>query len=382
MKFIETYRSVLVTTAVLTGFSLGGCATRSYTKAHSAIVAEAKAQGKAVRTIEEERAFYEDFQEKNRQKIYALLKQRGAENGSGDVEFDYVLSPGDEISLSVMGVDKMNGKFRITQTGFVSFPLIGAVKLAGLTEVQATDTMRAKLREQLRQPEFTLSVTDYAGSYVSVLGAVTTPGKQILTKDRNSLIEVLGGAGGASKDAGNYMTLIPAESTQENLGSLADAARATLEGKGNRPINSGVEVPLAAALGLNGGTPLDIPLRAGDILVVQPAGQVMVEGEVDKRGQYALGESATLISALAAAGGVSYGASLDEVEIVRKLSPSQKVTLVYDLLAIQNGSQKNPFLKNGDVVRVPSASGTRFSQDVFKGLQGFMTMGINGQVVN
>jgi len=390
MKFRDTNRSVLVarmltatvpTATVLTAaLTLGGCALRSYTKSHSEIIAEAKSRGEAVRTIEEDRAFYDETQKRNREKLYALLKKRGAENKANAVGFDYILSPGDEISLSVLGVDQLNGKFRVTQSGFVSFPLIGPVKLGGLTEIKATDALRSKLREMLREPEFTLSVTDYAGSYVSVLGAVTTPGKQILTKDKNSLIEILGGAGGTTKDAGNYLTLVPAEANHANLGSLAESAKTAMEGSASTTIDSGIEIPVAAVMGKNNDTPIDVPLRSGDIILVQPGGQIMVEGEVDRRGQYTLGESATLISALAAAGGVSYGARLDEVEIVRKLSPTDKVTLVYDLLAIENGSQKNPYLKNGDIVRVPSATGTRFSQDVFKGLQGFMNMNLNGIV--
>jgi polysaccharide export outer membrane protein len=379
MKFSDTNQSLQVIVILIAGASLGGCAVRSYTKAHSDIVAEAKSKGDAVRSIEEERALYDAVQKKNREKLYALLKQRGAEDDAKSDGIDYVLSPGDELSLSVLGVEKLNGKFRITQTGFVSFPLIGPVKLGGLTEIQATEALRTKLREMLREPEFSLSVTDYVGSYVSVLGAVTTPGKQILMKDKNGLIEVLGSAGGPSKDAGNYMTLVPAEESDKNYGSFEDSARAALEGKGGSSADSGIEIPLAAVTGINNEAPLDIPLKSGDIILVQPAGQIMVEGEVDKRGQFTLGEGATLVSALAAAGGVSYGARLNEVEIVRKLSPTEKVTLVYDLLAIQNGAQKNPYLKNGDVVRVPSATGTRFSQDVFKGLQGFLFMNLNGQ---
>lgn len=379
MTFSDTNRRVLVATLLTTGVTLGGCALRSYTKSHSEIIAEAKSRGETVRTNEEDRAFYDRIQKQNREKLYDLLKKRGTENEAKTAGFDYVLSPGDEISLSVLGVDQLNGNFRITQTGFVTLPLIGPVKIGGLTEIKATEAIRSKLREMLRDPQFTLSVTDYAGSYVSVLGAVATPGKQILTKDKNSLIEILGGAGGTTKEAGNYLTLVPAEASHENAGSLADSAKSALEGSPGTTADSGIEIPLAAVTGQNNDTPLDVPLRSGDIVLVQPSGQIMVEGEVDRRGQYTLGESATLISALAAAGGVSYAARLDEVEIVRKLSPTKKVTLVYDLLAIENGSQKNPYLKNGDIVRVPTAVGTRFSQDVFKSLQGFMFLNFRSQ---
>ena len=362
-------------------FMLTGCATRSYTKAHSDIIAESKANGEAVRTVDEENAIYKDFQKKNRENLYALLKRRDVKKGTVNKDFDYVLASGDAVDLTVLGVDELNGSFHITQTGIVSFPLIGPVKLGGLTESAATDALRLKLTQQLRDPQFTLLISDFQGNNVSVLGAVSKPGKQILRKDRNSLRDVVGAAGGPSLDAGNYITLIPKDGALENASSLADAARASLEGAKVKGVEQqGIEIPISAALGLNSGAIVDVPLRSGDVVLIQPSGKVMVEGEVDKRGEFSLGGNATLVSALAAAGGISYGARLDEVEIVRKLGVNEKVTLVYNLLAIQNGTENNPLLKNGDIVRVPSATGTRVSQDVFKAFQGLFGMRLSGNV--
>jgi protein involved in polysaccharide export with SLBB domain len=127
-------------------------------------------------------------------------------------------------------------------------------------------------------------------------------------------------------------------------------------------------------MGLNGNSPVDVPVRGGDTVVVQPAGQVLVEGEVERRGAYSINDNLTLIGALAAAGGITYGAKLDEVEVVRRLSKN-RISLVYDLTKVRSGEQDNLLLKNGDIVRVPSAEGKRFSQDTFLALQRFIGFG-------
>jgi polysaccharide export outer membrane protein len=360
---------------------LSSCAPRSYTRSHSEVVAEAKNSGAQVRTIEEDLQLYQDYQQKNRGKLYGLLKERDLKVADEDKVGDYVLAPGDEIQLAVFGVDELNTKARISQTGIVSLPLIGKVELGGLTELQATEKLKAKLSNHLRDPQVVLSIANYSGHQVSVVGAVARPGKQILRKDRNTLLEVVGAAGGLTKEAGNFITFIAAEDGLSKAAKLVEVARNTLEeDSANVTKGQGIEIPVAIAFGLNSTSPVQIPLRGGDIILVQPAGQVMVEGEVEKRGQFNLGENATLIGALAAAGGISYGARYDEVEIVRRLGSQEKVTLLYDLEKIQSGAQENPYLKNGDIVRVPSATGKRFSQDVFKAIQGFINFGLGGRL--
>jgi protein involved in polysaccharide export with SLBB domain len=154
-------------------------------------------------------------------------------------------------------------------------------------------------------------------------------------------------------------------------------AKLLLEGNSKREAENSFEVSLNAALGLFGSPPLEVPIEGGDTIVVQQAGQVLVEGEVERRGAYALGDNMTLVGALAAAGGITYGAKFDEVEVVRKMR-GERVSLLFDLDQVRTGNQENLLLKNGDVVRVPSAGGRRFSQDLFSSVQGFIRIG--GQV--
>jgi polysaccharide export outer membrane protein len=126
--------------------------------------------------------------------------------------------------------------------------------------------------------------------------------------------------------------------------------------------------------------PIEVPIRAGDMLVVPEAGTVTVEGEVQKGGSFDLGRKSTLLGALAAAGGITYGANVGEVEVVRDLGSDEKVHLILDLTQVISGETRDLKLRNGDVVRVPSDSGRRLRQDTFEAIGKVINVGVGGTV--
>ena len=116
------------------------------------------------------------------------------------------------------------------------------------------------------------------------------------------------------------------------------------------------------------------------MIIVPEAGTVMVEGEVAKTGSYELGSRTTLLGALAAAGGITYGAKIDEVEIIRSVDGNRKAHLTVSLENIAIGEEHDVRLRNGDIVRVPSHSGRRLRQDTFDGISRLINFGIGGSV--
>jgi polysaccharide export outer membrane protein len=256
---------------------------------------------------------------------------------------------------------------RVTDGGRISFPLIGEFQVAGLSEQTAASSLARALAGHVRDPQVSVEVVEFGGHQISVLGAVATPGKVALRKGRSSLVDVLGEAGGVSEKVGNFVTIIPA-SMRNSQGLEASLME-------NSSKREGFELPLPLVLGLMGSAPLEVPLEAGDVVVVQPAGSITVEGEVEHRGAFSVTDNFTLVGALAAAGGITYGANFKEIEVVRNVEDVGSVSLIFDLEKISTGEEQNLLLKNGDVVRVPSDSGKRFSQDVFRSIQGFIRFG-------
>lgn len=88
----------------------------------------------------------------------------------------YRLGPGDRIRVTVEGVEAADREYSVSDTGNISMPLIGIVKVGGLTphEVEKRIAARAT-EEQIRgNPSTTVEVEQYRPFFV--LGEVQRPG--------------------------------------------------------------------------------------------------------------------------------------------------------------------------------------------------------------
>ena len=116
-------------------------------------------------------------------------------------EADYILGPGDLVDVTVFelmapGVPYVT-RLRISQSGQISFPYIGAVKCAGLT----TRGVEEKLGDlfspdYLTNPQISVFVSEYRNLNVSVLNGVARPGLYPMAKQDMSLLELVAMSGG------------------------------------------------------------------------------------------------------------------------------------------------------------------------------------------
>jgi protein involved in polysaccharide export with SLBB domain len=105
-----------------------------------------------------------------------------------------ILQGGDKIRVTVYGEDKLSGEYEIDPGGFVSLPLAGTVKAAGLTKAQLEQDLSKKFRgEYLRNPKVTVDIATFRPFYV--LGEVQKPGEYPYKSGLNvlSAIAVAGG---------------------------------------------------------------------------------------------------------------------------------------------------------------------------------------------
>jgi polysaccharide export outer membrane protein len=133
-----------------------------------------------------------------------------------DTPKPYTIGPGDVLSIMVwdhpelnlpaaavqtVGIDytgsaSVASGYSVDHNGMIQFAYAGAVKVAGLTEMQARDVLTAKLGEYVRRPQITLRVQTYRSGRVYVDGEVRTPGLLIFTDVPMTLPEALNRAGG------------------------------------------------------------------------------------------------------------------------------------------------------------------------------------------
>ena len=100
----------------------------------------------------------------------------------------YLLGQNDLISIEVFREKDLSRTIRINAEGFVSFPLIGKVKAAGLSVNQLEQDLSTRLKEYILNPFVSVSINEY--SKIVVLGQVKNPGSYTLT-DGLSVVEAV-----------------------------------------------------------------------------------------------------------------------------------------------------------------------------------------------
>lgn len=82
--------------------------------------------------------------------------------------------------------------YLVDQNGAVEIPLLGPVKVAGLTTVQARDTIKSKLTKFLKEPSVNVRLQNYK---ISVLGEVMRPSIYVIPNEQVTLPEAISLAG-------------------------------------------------------------------------------------------------------------------------------------------------------------------------------------------
>jgi polysaccharide biosynthesis/export protein len=206
------------------------------------------------------------------------------------------LSPGDAVSIEVFGQPDMTTTLYVGSDGSIRVPLAGAVHVAGMTAVEAAQSVERALKdgEYLRNPHVTLTVVRSTSQQVSVLGEVRTPGQYAIS-DHTSLLDILARAGGLTDNSADVIYIL-------RPGSNGTITR--------YPVN-------ARALMNRDPRAFAQNLRSGDSILVPRAQYFYIEGQVNKPDKYRLEEGMTVLQAITLAGGITPRGSERRVDILR-----------------------------------------------------------------
>ncbi|HEY1111121.1 MAG TPA: polysaccharide biosynthesis/export family protein [Opitutaceae bacterium] len=109
----------------------------------------------------------------------------------------------DLVRIAVHGEPEMTVDRRIDGLGEINVPLIGQVKISGLTASAAQDLIASRYREEeiFIRPQVVVSLIEYSPKEVTVLGQVTKQGKQTLPPESAtiSIVDVIASAGGLTR---------------------------------------------------------------------------------------------------------------------------------------------------------------------------------------
>jgi polysaccharide export outer membrane protein len=230
----------------------------------------------------------------------------GQEQGGADI----TIGPGDLIRIVVFQNPDLSLETRVSESGAITYPLLGTVQVGGLTVESAEKRIANGLREGgfVPQPQVNISQTQVLGNRVSVLGLVGKPGRIPLENFSTRVTEILATAGGIAQGGDDTIILIGK--------------------RGGKPYRKEIDLP---AIYLEGNSESDVFVAGGDIIYVHRAPIFYVYGEVQRPGSFRVERGMTVQQALVQAGGPSPRGTEDGVQLHRRDKEGRVVKFVPEL---------------------------------------------------
>lgn len=203
---------------------------------------------------------------------------------------DYTLAPGDAIRVLVFQNPDLTLDTRVTESGTITYPLIGSVKVGSMSIAQAEGVIASALKSGgfVQQPQVNIVLLQVRGNQVSVLGAVNRPGRFPLESFNTKLSDMLAYAGGINTSIGTN-------------GGGADMV-IVVGTRNGVPFRKEIDIP---NIYLNNHPQDDIEVAAGDVIFVPAAPQYYIYGEAQRPGSFRIKRNMTIQQAVAEAGGPS-----------------------------------------------------------------------------
>ena len=250
----------------------------------------------------------------------------------------YKITPGDQFDITVYEHPELTVRqIIVTPDGFVSAPLIGPVKIGGLSLVEATEALKKQISQYIRKPLVSLIPIRINGYNFTIVGRVNVPGCYPISIGNTRLIDAVAMARGLSEGLFHGDTV-----------ELADLENAYISRDGRLlPVNF-QKAPLR-------GDPLhNIPLKNGDYIYIPSVmnSTVALLGQVGKPTYVGFKEGMTVLQALPYGGGLRETHS-DEIKVIRG-GLKNPVVYTVNVTKMQEGKIMDFPLQANDIVYVPA----------------------------
>jgi polysaccharide biosynthesis/export protein len=214
-----------------------------------------------------------------------------------DKSSDYPLGPGDLIRIQVFQNPDLLLETRVSESGIVTYPLVGVVKIGGLTLGAAEKQIAKQLMDGgfVRQPQVNITLLANHSNQVAVLGQVNRPGRFPLDNLTMRLTEMLATAGGIAPTGADSVIIVG--------------------NRNGKPFRKEVDI---AGLFLNNNLADDIVLAGGDAVYVHRAPVFYIYGEAQRPGAYRIERNMTIQQALAQGGGPTLRGSESRLRLNRQ----------------------------------------------------------------
>ena len=204
----------------------------------------------------------------------------------------YVLGRDDVVAVGLLGRTDFGGRARVQADGTIQLNFIGKIQAADRTTAELAEAVASALKTggYFADPVVTVEVVGYASRYVTILGAVGSPGLVPINRPYR-MSEILARVGGVRDNAADYLQVRHANGEETRL-ALRDLA--------------------------TGDASADPYVQAGDKIYAPTAETFYIYGQVRSPGQMQLSTGMTMRMALAKAGGLTESGSDKKIDVTRE----------------------------------------------------------------
>ena len=246
-------------------------------------------------------------------------------------ENSLLISPGDNLHITVLDMPEMEQYARVTDAGDVPVQGIGNVRVVNMSPAEAASAIHDRYLSShfLNHPEVSVAVDQYATEEVTLIGEIKAPGAYPIATPR-PILDVIALGGGLTDFADREILV-------ERHGDQSNPIRYNVSNDPQQAIKDQVLV------------------NPGDTVVVAKAGIVYVLGDVNRPGGYTMNNNESkmsLLEALANAGGAAKTANLGHAYLIRKSDHTNTEIPLGDIL---KGKREDFAMMAGDILYVPSA---------------------------
>lgn len=246
---------------------------------------------------------------------------------------DEPMSPGQVVHISVFNAPDFSVVTRVSESGDVAVPMLGAVHFQGLNSQQASDLVIGQLKQRnLVLDPHVLVTVDSSSTGITVLGEVKAPGIYP-PPGKHTLSDLLATAGGLTANTGRVVEI-------------------------SNDRNPDHKELIAWDPTMHNTANYDRQVRPGDRVIVRACGLAYIGGHVAKPGAYSLCGSPqiTVSQAIALAGGTVPLTSEKHSYLIRTQPDGTRVVQEIDVGKILRGKVSDPVVREDDIVFVtPSA---------------------------
>lgn len=223
---------------------------------------------------------------------------------------EYRLGDGDSIRILVFQNPDLTLETRVTENSTITYPLIGTVKIGGMTISGAEKIIAKALSDGgfIQKPQVNIVLLLNRGNQVSVLGQVNRPGRFALETFTTRLSEMIAIAGGIAP-----------------LG--ADTAIIT-GSRDDKPFRKEIDI---TGMFLNNNLQDDVVVAGGDVIFIQRQPMYYIHGAVQRAGAFRIERKMTIRQALALSGGLTARGTDRKLEVYRRSANDQTERLIPDM---------------------------------------------------